>query len=500
MSSPAMPAYMSDPTEEQLAALNMAMDGKSFKVVAYAGAGKTTTLKLIGERLRGRGLYLAFNKGIANEAKQKFPPHVDCRTFHSLAYRHVPRDITAKLSLPRFSPKRLGDDLGLQTIQVRRQIEGKSKYINLTPARQARFVSDAVSHFCSTHASYPAPRHLEFPSWLSESDAEQLREALYPAVEQRWLQSIDPRHPAGIGHDIYLKLWALSKPSIPADFILFDEAQDADPLMMGILTQQDRQVIYVGDAHQQIYEWRGAVNAMKKLPLPQTLLTQSFRFGEPIAEVANLLLTALQEDIPLKGNPDKKSTLAKTLVHGKKDAILCRTNAAAMTQLLTGLKLGHKVALQADTERMLRFCQAADNLKNGKSAYGVPELAYFYSWSDVQDYSETNEGSDLKTLVKLVDDHGTDILTQAVNSLTAVRDADYVISTAHKAKGLERSRVQLDDDFYYDVTTTGIKISPEELRLLYVACTRGQNNLDIHHISDLISGLRSGKKVIYGGS
>ena len=62
--SASMPAYMSDPTDEQLNALNMAMDHKSFKVVAYAGAGKTTTLKLIGERLRGRGLYLAFNKAI----------------------------------------------------------------------------------------------------------------------------------------------------------------------------------------------------------------------------------------------------------------------------------------------------------------------------------------------------------------------------------------------------------------------------------------------------
>lgn len=498
MSVAPIPTYMSDPTDEQLAALNMAMDGNSFKVVAYAGAGKTTTLKLIGERLRGRGLYLAFNKGIATEAKQKFPNHVDCRTFHSLAYRHVPRDITAKLSLPRFSPKRLGDDLRLRTVQVRRKVDGKNSYVKFTAARQARFVSDAVSNFCSTHASYPAPRHLQFPSWVSEADAEQLRETLYPAVEQRWLQSIDARHPAGIGHDIYLKLWALSKPIIPADFILFDEAQDADPLMMGILTQQSRQVIYVGDAHQQIYEWRGAVNAMKKLPLPQTLLTQSFRFGDDIADVANVLLKALQEDIPLKGNPDKKSTTAKTTVHGKKDAILCRTNAAAMAQLLVGLKNGHKVALQADADRMLKFCKAAESLKVGKSAYGVPELAYFYNWGDVQDYSETSEGSDLKTLVKLVDDHGTNVLTRAVNSLSHVNDADYVISTAHKAKGLEWARVQLDDDFYYDVTTNGVKISPEELRLLYVACTRAQDNLDIDKIKDLISGLKTGKKVIYG--
>ena len=45
-----MTAYT--PTDEQLSALTMAMTGDSFKIVAYAGAGKTTTLKLISENVR----------------------------------------------------------------------------------------------------------------------------------------------------------------------------------------------------------------------------------------------------------------------------------------------------------------------------------------------------------------------------------------------------------------------------------------------------------------
>ena len=494
--SQSIPSTPPQPTLEQQQALEMAMTRQSFKVVAYAGAGKTTTLNLIGNHLQGRGLYLAFNKGIASEAQRKFASHIDCRTFHSLAFRHTARDITAKLQLPRFSPSRLGSDLGLTPIQIKRQIEGKASYVTLTPERQARFVSDAVSQFCSTHASYPAPRHLQFPDWVAPSDAENLRDALYPFVERRWLQSIDPRHSAGIGHDIYLKMWALSKPIIPADFILFDEAQDADPLMMGILSSQPNQVIYAGDAHQQIYEWRGAINAMKRLPLPQTLLTQSFRFGDNIADVANVFLKSLQEDVPLRGNPNKVSTLGKSLVHGNKDAILCRTNASAMVNLLNGLKMGHKVALQADTDRLLKFSQAAERLKKGQSAYGVPELTYFNNWREVQEYGETNEGSDLKTLVKLVDEHGTDTINQAIASLSSLEQADYIISTAHKAKGLEWGRVQIDNDFYYDVTSQSVKISPEELRLLYVACTRAKDNLDIHHIQDLINGLKH-KKVIY---
>ncbi|MBD3727543.1 MAG: DNA helicase, partial [Moraxella osloensis] len=48
------------PTGEQQQAVDMALTRQSFKVVAYAGAGKTTTLNLIGNQLRGRGIYLAF--------------------------------------------------------------------------------------------------------------------------------------------------------------------------------------------------------------------------------------------------------------------------------------------------------------------------------------------------------------------------------------------------------------------------------------------------------
>ena len=236
---------------------------------------------------------------------------------------------------------------------------------------------------------------------------------------------------------------------------------------------------------------------MKRLPLPQSLLTQSFRFGEPIAQIANVFLKALQEEVPLRGNPNKQSEVVKIPKQGQKDAILCRTNAAAMVQLLSGLKQGYKIALQADTERMLKFCEAANNLKQGYPAYGVPELAYFYNWRDVQDYAETSEGSDIKTLVKLVDDHGTNVLIKAVNRLSQPAHADYVISTAHKAKGLEWSKVQLDDDFYYDVSTHGIKVAPEELRLLYVATTRAQQHLDIHAISDLVNGLQANKKLIF---
>lgn len=484
-----------NPTDEQLSALQMAKTGDSFKIVAYAGAGKTSTLKLVSDNLTGRGLYLAFNKAIASDAQNKFPAHVRCQTFHSLAYRHVSRDITAKVRLPKPTASQLAFELNLSPISVPQILNGKKRTVVLDTTKLAHLISDALVNFCKTHASHPAPRHITPPSWLSSDDSQELQQRLYPALQKRWQQSIDPRHPAGIGHDIYLKLWTLSDPIIPADFVLFDEAQDADPLMMGALMKQSCQTIYVGDAHQQIYEWRGAVNAMKRLPYPETRLTQSFRFGEDIADVANVFLKALQETTPLKGNPNRPSSVQDTPMT-QKDAILCRTNATAMSQLLLGLKSGHKIALQADSQRMLKFCQAAQALQQSKAVHGVPELSAFGSWQDVQAFAQTAEGFELKTWVKLIDEYGTQAMINAVSKLTDHHNADYVISTAHKAKGLEWNRVQIADDFIYDTNSLTVKISPEELRLLYVACTRAKQVLDISQIKPLIHALKH-KKLIY---
>ncbi len=485
------------PTDEQLQALDMALVGNSFKIVAYAGAGKTSTLRLISENRQGRGLYLAFNKAIATEAQSKFPPNVRCQTFHSLAFRHVSRDITAKVSLPKMTPVKLAESLNLSAVELIRTVDGKKQPYVLNKFKLGMMINDSLVNFCKTNAAHPAPRHIVTPDYLDEAQTTMLQQMLFPALELRWQQAIDPRHPDGIGHDVYLKLWTLSNPKIAADFVLFDEAQDADPLMMGVLMNQPCQTIYVGDAHQQIYEWRGAVNAMKRLPLEQTLLTQSFRFGQAVADVANVLLNALQETIPLRGNPDVASQIHYQPNFEKKDAYLCRTNASAISLLLKGQKLGHKVALQADSQRIIRFCQAAQNLQAGKSAFGVPELAYFNTWQEVQEFAESHGGGEIKTWVKLIDEYDTTTISGAIQNLNHINHADYIITTAHKAKGLEWNRVQLSDDFLYDVNSLSVKISPEELRLLYVACTRGKQALDVHHIANLLHGLKN-KKVIYG--
>lgn len=81
-------------------------------------------------------------------------------------------------------------------------------------------------------------------------------------------------------------------------------------LMLGILLRQKSYSGYLCRRCTSANLCGGAVNAMQQLPLPESRLTTSFRFGEAIADVANALLGGLNETVPLLGNPNQKSSVS----------------------------------------------------------------------------------------------------------------------------------------------------------------------------------------------
>ncbi len=75
------------PTIEQTNIGEESLTGKTFKVKARAGTGKTATAKLVADAndLK-RIIYMVFNRKASEEAKAKMPTWVDARTAHSLAW------------------------------------------------------------------------------------------------------------------------------------------------------------------------------------------------------------------------------------------------------------------------------------------------------------------------------------------------------------------------------------------------------------------------------
>lgn len=463
------------PTAEQAAIIGAFGDDRNLVIEAGAGTGKTSTLKMIAASAPSRrGLYVAYNRAIADDAKRDFPASAQCSTAHSLAYGAVGRAYRNRLNGPRVPVRETARILGIsEPLRLGER--------TLAPNQVARLAMEAVDRFCRSADPEPGPYCVpRKPGMDSPEDMRDLREILLPLARRAWADIAGQDGRLKFTHDAYLKIWQMSEPRLAADYILLDEAQDANPVILDVVTRQkDTQLIAVGDRSQAIYGWRGALDAMDWFPDARRLaLSQSFRFGSAIADEANKWLAILGARLRLTGY-DRISSVVAPLE--APDAILCRTNAEAVSRAMAAVGAGKATAVVGGGADIRRLAEAAITLKAGAGT-DHPELMAFRTWGEVQDHAENDPGGgDLKVLVNLIDKHGPDAIISVISRLVDERRAQVVISTAHKAKGREWDGVQIASDFrepkQQEDGKAGV-IQREEAMLAYVAVTRAKLTLD----------------------
>jgi hypothetical protein len=460
------------PTEEQQIAIGKFQTKRPLKIAAFAGAGKTSTLAMLAGTRRARGLYLAFNKAVANEAAEKFPKTVDCRTTHSIAFRSVvPKFQSTPKLTTTLHPKQLAELAELQprSFGAKLQLQG---------VQQAHLILGTIKRFCQSASPSIEEAHVPRYGRLMGANAATIATVRRWAVAEAsklWQRMIAKHDQVPMGHDGYLKLWALGRPKLAAEYILLDEAQDTNQVVLAVLQAQSSQMVYVGDKHQQIYEWRGAVNAMEQVTgCDETYLTQSFRFGETIAAAASQVIATLGERQRLRGNASVRSTLGDPDATTR--AVLSRTNATVIVEVLDASRAGRRPYIVGGTTELSRLLRDVYELKQGKPA-ASPEFFGFADWGEAVDFGESEEGESVAAFVDLVQAHGEGKLWGAVKSVASEeRNADIILSTAHKAKGREWDSVRLSPDFVN--TAQGTKREgEEETRLFYVAITRARELL-----------------------
>jgi superfamily I DNA/RNA helicase len=409
------------------------------------------------------------------------------KTAHALAYAAIGHRYTRRLNAPRRPAWQTGQALGITKAIRIGEREVTQKALSNAALR-------TVTHFCHTADEVITRHHVPHLRGLENTDLQtQLAAHIVPFARKAWA---DLQHPddgtVRFDHDHYLKIWALTQPRIDADFLLLDEAQDTNPVVEQIfLAQRDHaQLVMVGDSAQAIYQWRGAKDVMTGFDGAQLALSQSFRFGPDLAAEANRWLHLADAPIRLTGTPAVVTELGP-VTHP--DAVLCRTNVGAMAQVMTFMAAGYRAALAGGGYSLHALALAARDLKEGRRTHH-PELILFPGWGDLQDYAAHDPaGRDLQPLVNLVDTHGTDAILAAVAQLAPEEHAQVTVSTAHKAKGREWSRVLIADDFArtQDNNTADrsepspppAPIDDAEARLAYVAVTRARQRLDLGGLS-----------------
>jgi len=462
----------------------------SLVVSAYAGAGKTATLVEHSKRWRHyRGLYLAFNASIRQEAQAKFPKHVEVRTLHSYAYR--------ELGVSAYKERLQAGVIRRKQLREAAEAALGSTEATLLPATVLRRISWGFKRFLISDDPHLTQKHLPPPK---QSNPPWEYDRIMRAATRIADHLMNFRHNDGpYNHDIYLKAFALDQrngltrpPDV--DVILVDEAQDLNPVLIGMIRRFETPLIIVGDTYQSIYAFRGAVSAMNTFEGPQLPLTQSWRFGAAVADAANQILehTSNPPKQPVRPNPNINTTVQ----HGvsRDGAILARTNASLMQHLMNGIDRPFHIA--GGFHQFRREIQTAIDLWLGNP----PRDNFALPYQDRDELElEAKEGGDpvAARLVQLLEGHGPSKLLAALERLAEFavdqpREGILRLSTAHKAKGLEFETVSLLDDFWSlgrrlsyrhylqkKGRWTAEKVSDfdQELNLLYVAVTRAQQQL-----------------------
>jgi N12 class adenine-specific DNA methylase/SAM-dependent methyltransferase len=485
--SQASPSF--PPTAQQQAIINAAVAGQDVAVLALAGTGKTSTLRMLAHAMpEQRIIYIAFNRSIADEAQKAFPRHVTANTMHSFALRalragrHAPLLDKLRASGARL-PKDVAPALGLtQPI-----ILGRHHH---DPDEVARVVIATVAQFRNSADDTIGAAHL--PTGIAENHA--LATLVLQHANQAWADIVSPTGRLVFTHDDYLKIWALTNPHLNADVIFFDEAQDINDVQRQVILDQrtrpdgtkGAQIIVVGDSFQSIYGFRGAKDALQTWPADTRLpLTQSWRFGPAVAALGNQFLALLRADLELEGSPALDSRVAPV---STPDAVLCRTNAGAVTAVFDAHADGRRVALVGGGQAIKDIARAALDLQRGRRTRH-PDLSAFSDWEEARDAANTEQAAKhLQPFVRLVDRHGAHALIDMANALVSEDDPNpdtgpqIVVSTAHKAKGREWNQVRIADDFRgptQDDDGNVVLPGPEELRLSYVTVTRAKRTLEL---------------------
>lgn len=443
---------------------------EDLKVNAVAGSGKTTTLiHYADSREFGKTiLYLVFNRSAKDDAEAKFRKKgirsVIVQTAHSLAFREI-------MSSPFYQLNSKGYNSHKTMIML--NISGGDRYAI------AAHVNLYLGAFCNSPCD--TLEDLDYMSCVKGNNevrnfVKRNLSVINEKTNQFW-KEMDTAQ-LEVTHEFYLKKYQLSKPQLPYDYILFDEGQDASPVMLDVFMNQNCIKVIVGDTHQQIYSWRGAVNSLETVNFKHLELSKSFRFGKEIENIAKKVIAEKKIKLEMEGCANYKDNN----VHS--EAIVSRTNICLLQEMIGFAENNPKEPIFFEGNiNSLIYTDDGVCIWDIVSLYNCQVsriknkfIKSFGTMNGLEGYVNKSGDREIGIMVKLVKAYGSSLkgFLERVRDQCVIDRDDALITfcTAHKSKGLEWDKVTLTGDFQpFDEDDN---VNYEEINILYVAVTRAK--------------------------
>lgn len=493
--------------EQQQHAISSIAAGKNVNIRAVAGSGKSSTLaeaiKQYVEKNKKSAAVLMFNVDAAGAMRGKLARIPKCKVATLNAYSYsemIGRYPFIKESLSNFIDN---------TYFIKKYgISGyttRASHINFSKEHIALLLKEWVSEFCKrpdVHfnvGNFPVKAFSEvvvggeFSSTELQSIAKDLYNHIKPMALLHW-NSIWNGEVDSIPHDAYLKKWFLEGGRITQDACFVDEYQDSNGLSEAIYARSSSLSV-VGDVFQEIYEFRGTGGRSNCIEFDEYVdMNQSYRFGPYVAEVSTLIIQEwLGSDKRVIGNPSKNSSpLSYDSKMSNFDAIVCRSRSGvlecAMHLAKSGVPFKAEGISFGSMSRLIMNISALQEKKNHDRSIFPAGVGSYYDLISVYNSGGIQRTSDLGVALSLYDKNGKNDSMTILNKLKSMESSreGTLVTTTHKAKGLEFSKVRVHNDYSppYRIDGNGlIKKAPkwreEEGRLAYVAVSRAIDGLAV---------------------
>lgn len=469
---------------------------KHIAIKATAGAGKTFCLveasKLIPHGKRG--LFVAFNKHIVNELKEKIGNSFECSTMHSLGFgaiaKHYPGTVTLKEN------KQIDFILPL----LEREKNNRKKWSTI-------YEVDRVMKLVRSTMTPPKKEEIEkfLENYAIDLEEEQIS-ILIRAMNNFYRKNEETDYSLQIDFIDMIELCVRNKEiRVPQyDYVYHDEIQDFSALDRAFLSRFVKPItgrkVMVGDNRQAIYGFRGSdmhsfdnfANQPNTITLP---LSISYRCPKAVVREAKKIYPEIEENSEGKEGIVRKGKLEEAQ---DGDFVLCRNTRPLIDAFMQLVKMGKKAYIVGkemekglmallvnypDTENKeeieayfvellnKKIKQIQD--KAGKKLISPKNHPQFSVLSEKIEilrmlFEQFNNLSEVETFIETVfDDEERD----------GIR-----LLTIHKSKGLEAERVFFIEKY------EGKKLIPsdyavtedqktQERNLLFVCLTRSKNEL-----------------------
>lgn len=450
-------------------------------VEAVAGSGKSTTIIEAMKLVKGQSIFLAFNKAIADELKNK---GVNARTFHSLVFSPVMRAKGAQNptmdKLRKLCRENMSRDEFTLYAPFAQKLVGLAKQQGvgfLTPDTMATYQA-----ICNHHNLEPESDRadlgtgMEFAQlllqWSNESDMVDFDDMLYWAVRDQ-----------------------IRLPKF--DFVFVDEAQDTNMIQREILRMimgPNSRMIAVGDPAQAIYGFRGAdaaslSNIGREFNAVTLPLSISYRCPTSVVKYAQQWVSHIQAaPNAAEGLVEHHEQDWEPAMFLPNDLVVCRKSAPLLQVAFKCIRAS--IPVQVLGKEIGEGLKTLIDKMNARDLDHLGEKLQAYMMREVEKARKDDDDAKVEAITDKVgcilfmidglQEDRRDIASLKVGIDYLFKDKEKCVKlcTIHKSKGLEADRV-----FWLGRNECPAQWARrdwqqvEEINLCYVAATRAKREL-----------------------